>query len=105
MTGLPEYNYPAFMRAEVRLRLAGFNVVNPAKLNTAGDAWVKCLRNDLFHIVKKCDGMAVLRNWRNSRGARLEVSVAIQLGMPIIDAISLRPLEITLEQTFRQRRI
>lgn len=105
MTGLPQYNYPAFMWHEKRLIMYGFKVINPAKLNTAGDAWEKCLRNDLFHIVRKCDGMAVLRNWRHSRGARLEVSVAIQLGMPIIDALSLRPLKITLEQKFKQRRI
>lgn len=105
MSGLPGYGYRNFMKAEKRLVSAGYKVVNPARLNTAGDNWEKCLRNDLFHIVKKCSGMAVLRNWRHSKGARLEVATAIQLGMLIIDAISLRPLKITLEQKFTQRRI
>jgi hypothetical protein len=105
MTGLPGYGYKNFFNAEIRLVQAGYSVINPARLNSAGDKWDVCLRNDIKHIVKYCSGMAVLRNWRHSRGARLEVATAIQLGMFIIDAISLRPLEITLEQTFKQRRI
>lgn len=104
MSGLPGFGYKRFFEAEKHLAAAGYTVINPAKLNHAGESWHKCLRNDLRHIVSKCQGMAVLRNWRHSRGARLEVATAISLDMFIIDAVSLRPLKITLEQKFTQRR-
>lgn len=105
MTGLPGYGYNKFFVAEKHLQHAGYKVINPARLNTAGDDWYQCLRNDIQYIAKYCHGIAVMRNWRHSKGARLEVSTAIQLGLFIIDAISLKPLEITLEQKFRQRRM
>lgn len=97
MTGLPKFNYPAFIKGEVKLRKAGFNVVNPARLNKAGETWSKCLRNDLKHIVTKCDAVVVMDdNWFNSRGARLEVGTAVQLGMPIISLKKLKLINIML---------
>lgn len=95
MTGLPKFNYPAFIRGELKLQKAGYKVVNPARLNTAGETWTKCLRNDLKHIVTKCDAVVIMDdNWFNSRGARLEVHTAIQLGMPIISLKTLKVTEI-----------
>lgn len=104
MTGLPNYNYPAFIRAEAKLRKAGYDVVNPALLNEAGETWEKCLRNDLKHIVTKCNGMAVLDSWMNSRGARLEVSTAIQLGMLIIRVKTLKKINLEMFVGFDIRR-
>jgi hypothetical protein len=33
MTGLPEFNYPAFHAEAARLRAQGFEVVSPAEIN------------------------------------------------------------------------
>lgn len=105
MTGLPEFNYPAFIKGELKLQKAGYTVVNPARLNTAGETWTKCLRNDLKHIVTKCDAVVVMdNNWFNSRGARLEVATAIQLGMPIISLRTLKITEIHLMSHFYHKR-
>jgi Domain of unknown function (DUF4406) len=97
MSGVPEHNYPNFFAAEARLRAAGYDVVNPARLNDSNsdpEYWYVCLRNDLEHIVKYCKGLALLPGWETSRGATLELATAIRLGMYIIDAVTLEPLDI-----------
>lgn len=87
MTGLPEYNYPAFDKATVDLAYAGYRVLNPVtteKLNpTPGtpQPWEWYMRHAL-RMVLAADGIAVLPGWEGSRGARLEVYVARCLDMP-----------------------
>lgn len=100
MTGKRKHNYPKFFRLEEQLQDAGYLVVNPARLNKGGDDWTVCLRNDLNHIVKYCSGIALLDDWMISRGARLELTVALQLGMFVINAHTQKPLNITLKQVF-----
>lgn len=86
MTGVPKKNFPAFMKAAKQLRKKGFKVVNPAELEHIKPicrTWEECLRRDLIHVLRKCYAVAVLPDWRNSRGANLEVYVAKQLDMPV----------------------
>lgn len=86
MTGLPKKNFPAFMDAAKRLRRAGYRVVNPAELENIKPmcrTWEECLRRDLKHILSKCYAIALLPNWKISRGALLEMYVAKQLDMPV----------------------
>jgi len=84
MAGIAEHNYPAFHDAAKRLRAIGFEVVNPAELEgEQGLEWAWYLKRDIPHLLK-CDAVAVLDNWWNSRGARLETQIAAELGMPII---------------------
>jgi len=83
MTGLPEYNYPAFMAAAQALRSRGWRVTNPAEKALKADAdWVLHMRADLALLVR-CDALALLPGWEKSRGARLEVGVARELGMSV----------------------
>lgn len=88
MTGLPDYNYPAFNQAERDLRAAGIIPLNPTNGNASPDEddpglkWEDYLRLALAMVVK-ADGIAVLPGWEDSRGARLEVYVAEALGMPV----------------------
>jgi hypothetical protein len=90
MTGLPEYNYPAFRAAEKALREAGYGVLNPVDaedLNpTPGrpQEWHWYMRHAL-RMVLASDGIALLPGWENSRGATLEVQVAKALTLPLAD--------------------
>ena len=104
MSGVKHHNYPKFKRAQLRLEKHGYHVINPANLNTIGDAWNLCLRNDIKYIVTRCKGIALLDDWMLSPGARLELAIAIGLGMDIIDAHTLRPLKITLDKLFQKHR-
>lgn len=86
MTGLPEYNFPAFHAEADRLRALGFEVVNPADLNPdPATTWHECLRNDLAALLT-CDAIALLDGWQNSTGAHLEMHVAHRIGMKIVIA-------------------
>lgn len=39
----------------------------------------------LMAILAQADGLAMLEGWERSRGARLENTVALALGMPVMD--------------------
>lgn len=81
MTGMPELNFPAFHDAAARLRAAGRTVINPAEICTAiGLQWSDYMRKDLAELVK-CDVIHMLPGWQQSKGARLELYVATELGM------------------------
>lgn len=85
MTGLPDLNFPAFHDAAAELRAAGFKVVNPAEINPDHTmAWADCMRRDIKALMG-CDCIVLLPGWMDSRGARLERHIAVQLGMQVFD--------------------
>lgn len=82
MTGLPDNNYPAFHEAAAQLRSAGYRVLNPAEnpKPNYNPTWLDWMRLSLKQIAE-ADGMALLDGWTGSRGALLECSLAMGLGM------------------------
>lgn len=82
MTGLPDYNRPAFHEAAQALRAAGFTVLNPAEtsLPPGADSWADYMRAGLAQVLA-ADGVALLPGWSQSRGAQLEQRVAVGLGL------------------------
>lgn len=89
MTGLKDFNYPAFNAAESDLRAVGHDVLNPVcgEQPPAADdtrTWEWFLRRALRQVTE-AEGVAVLPGWEKSRGAQLEVYVATALNMPVRD--------------------
>lgn len=83
MTGLDDHNFPAFNEAAVLLEECGYTVENPADQGVIdGWEWHQYLRVDLAKMLK-CEGVATLLGWTTSRGAKLEVHVARELGMQV----------------------
>ena len=83
MTGLPEYNLPAFAAAANQLAALGHDPVNPGRRGVIeGHTWRDYMRAALADLIT-CDGVALLPGWEESRGARLEVHVAAELAMPV----------------------
>lgn len=63
---------PKFENAEHGLLLLKFKVVNPLRLpHNHERTWKAYMREDL-QALKKCDGIFMLYNWKDSRGARIE---------------------------------
>lgn len=95
MTGYEEWNFPAFHAVCTDLRSIGHAVLNPAE-NDDGDAsagdWSYFMRQDIAHVLS-VDAVAVLPGWERSRGATLEVTVAVALGLPILDCDTLDPID------------
>jgi hypothetical protein len=66
-----------FAREALRLRKAGYRVVNPCELDPE-PSWEAYMRHGM-RAVADADIVAVLPRWAESRGASLEVFVATQL--------------------------
>lgn len=84
MSGLPEFNYPAFNAMAARLRSLGYEVENPAENPTPPcGSWQGFMRLGLTQVLR-CDQMIMLPGWEKSHGARLEHYIATTLGLTII---------------------
>lgn len=104
MAGIEDFNFPAFFYAAKRIGDLGHIVVNPAELDlqaTPGPinigGWQlgpeqrrSFLKRDVRELTM-CDAVAVLPGWEASSGARLEVSTAESLDIPILNAETLKP--------------
>lgn len=81
MSGIAEFNYPAFHAAAAHLRSLGLEVVNPAE-NFSGDQslpWSTYLRQAIQDVAR-CDSIVLMSGWQRSSGAVLENHIAEQLG-------------------------
>lgn len=78
MSGHPDHNFPAFNLAALHLRLAGYDVVNPAGFQeNIGRSWIECIIHDLKELAT-CDAVATLPGWQDSPGANVEVIAAVR---------------------------
>lgn len=86
MTGIEDYNYPAFNAAAEKLRAQGANVLNPAELGGPAEHpdwdWTDYMRAALA-LLLQADGIVLLDGWDTSRGARIEYNLAVNLQMPV----------------------
>lgn len=93
MSGIENFNYPAFGAAAERLRGLGFCVLNPAR-DFGGDTTRPY--NDYmrlaFAYVLRCNAVALLPGWEASRGAGMETTLAGWLGLPLVSADTLLPV-------------
>lgn len=89
MTGIPEFNYPAFNAVAAQLRAEGVEVVNPAEQDSGstGKPWDFYMRLGLRGLLE-CDAVVLLPGWKASRGARLERLIAEELGMRITEWVA-----------------
>lgn len=84
MTGLPDFNYPAFNAAAATLRAQGHTVLNPAEnpVPPCG-TWQGYMRLALAQLVQ-CECIVLLPGWAESKGALIERKLAQVLGMDVL---------------------
>lgn len=82
MTGIDDYNRPAFAAEEMQLRAAGYEVFNPGA-QPEGLTRAAYMRADIAGLLT-CDGVAVLPGWDKSMGAKVEVAVAHEIGISVM---------------------
>jgi len=97
MTSIPEFNFPAFKTAARDIDEMGVSAVYCTAFGIPpapeeARPWSDYLR-DALRMMLNCNAVAVLPGWRESKGARLEVHVALELGMPVVEYPDLRPVE------------
>lgn len=111
MTGLPDYNYPAFHAVAKRWRDAGWTVLNPAEHElptpeqeaalSADEIRALYMRKDIEWVMRS-DAVALLPGWQSSKGAQTEVAVARVLNLPLLDAETMEPFtETVLDEAAR----
>ena len=118
MTGIPQFNYPAFDEAAKFLRASEYDVVSPAELDDPetrrmamsspdgalgsgcvnDETWGDFLSRDVKLIADECKGVIVLPGWEKSRGARLEVFVALLCGYEILRYLPSIPVVIATDR-------
>lgn len=96
MTGIAQFNFPAFDAAAADLRSRGYDIVSPAELDDPttrelslassdgrptgklnGQTWADFLARDVKLIGDQVAGIILLPGWWKSRGARLESFVGL----------------------------
>ena len=83
ITGLPDLNRPRFERAKTLLTALGHDVVSPLDLDHSANtqqSWNGYMR---VCVAKLCqvEAIALLDDWTDSKGARLEFNLSVQLQM------------------------
>lgn len=117
MTGIPQFNFPAFDAVATRLREMGHEVFSPAEMDdpetrrqalasldgspgsgaTNGETWGDFLARDVKLIADSdLDAIVTLPGWQRSRGARLETFIARMDGITILAAPDLKPVPAEL---------
>jgi len=119
MTGIPQFNFPAFDEAAKALRAKGFDIISPAELDKtdtreaamaspdgsadsygrdAGpdgkikETWGEFLARDVKLVADEVDGLVLLPGWTRSRGARLEAFVGVTCGRVFLTYPDLIPV-------------
>lgn len=109
MRGYPKFNFPAFDAQAAILRRLGFTVVSPADIDREegfnpsvglpeGEEETfarQAIIRDVEAICK-LDAVVVLPGWEKSRGSAVEVATARFLGIPVLDALTLEPIEAAI---------
>lgn len=82
MSGLVDFNYPAFQAAAAKLRAKGYHVENPAE-NAPSECgtWSGYMRNAIRQMLT-CQMVAFLPQWQKSKGASEEFLLASKLNIP-----------------------
>jgi Domain of unknown function (DUF5664)/Domain of unknown function (DUF4406) len=89
MTGYEDRNFPAFRDEHRRLASHGYEVLDPSE-NFGGVTDLprsRYMREDIAHVLE-AQWVSVLPGWSGSKGARLEVALALELGIPVIDQMT-----------------
>lgn len=112
MRGYVNYNFDAFHSAAKLGRSLGWRVISPAEMDLedkvgeyerphggelSQDIMRELTLKDVTQIAEKCDAIALLPGWENSRGAKLEVAVALSIGLTILNALSFEPLNAQIK--------
>jgi hypothetical protein len=93
MSGLPEFNHPAFYEAEARLAFAhkGARIINPARNDIGSregmtdDEICQAFMRILVKQIAESDMIFMLEGWEKSRVAVIEHDLAVGLNLIIRD--------------------
>ena len=94
MKGLYQYGFPKFMEVEEELTQRGHTCFNPARFDLEQGFYPDTKEEDLpplstfmkrdLPAMLECDAVCVFGDWLSSKGANIEVFVALSCGLPVL---------------------
>ena len=107
MSGKPDSNFSLFQQAAEILRERGFYIISPVELDleeeSSSSPWGHYIGRDVHVLIDKCDAIILLPDWQMSKGARIELFVAITCGHALFeyaDAEEWLPLVVPLNPSW-----
>jgi hypothetical protein len=84
MTGIPEFNHPAFNKVAKILRQEGAIVFNPAEAFEGKKDLPRheYMRKDIKQLLE-AEAIVMIEGWEQSKGARLELEIAKEINIPV----------------------
>jgi len=83
ISGIENLAVILFEKAESDLKNRGFDPINPMKLNHEHDkSWRSYMREDIKALCG-CEVIYMLLNWTDSKGAIIEHTIAMYLGLTV----------------------
>ena len=83
ITGIINEAPGLFAKAEKELQAKGFETINPMTLNHDHDkSWHSYMKVDVKALCD-CDEIFMLSNWTDSKGAIIEHTIALYLGLKV----------------------
>jgi hypothetical protein len=95
MTGIEEYNFPAFDKACELLEGRGLTIYSPHRIDhgetpeTRGSLHYSTYLRAGYRLLLDCQGIIMLPNWQESKGAYNEYRIARSLDFPVFEIMSL----------------
>lgn len=88
MTGIENYNHELFDRVAAEFRQVGFEVCSPAEFFD-GDVTRERheYMREAFKYLLEADTVVILPGWDSSKGARLEIMMAQELGLNLVEYV------------------
>lgn len=96
----PEEVSRLFDQGKMEVDLFGLQPVSPLDLpHTHGRSWSEYMREDIAALLQ-CSHLYALNNWQNSRGAKIEVQLAKDLGLTIIYQDADKPVPESIQRHY-----
>lgn len=92
MSGIPNYNKESFSKAMDYIKDMGFDCINPVDIcselsflptDTEDIKWKECMKLDIKALLG-CSDIFLLPGWNQSRGAKLEYTLAVAMGLGVM---------------------
>ena len=85
ITGIEKEAFELFEQTEIELMLQGNVAINPMKLehDKHDQSWHSYMKTDIKALCD-CDEIFMLYNWTDSKGAIIEHSIALFLGLKVV---------------------
>jgi hypothetical protein len=100
ITGIEQEAPGLFKKAEEEVRLLGYEPVNPVTIPHEHDkTWQSYMREDVKAMCS-CEAIYMLNNWTNSKGARIELRIAKELGLEVHHQSKIGKLTERMDESF-----